>query len=212
MHEYMREQCRLRRRRPGDDLLTRLTAARGDEQRPDDEAIAGFAGLLLLAGHITTTLLLGNAVLALEDSPGLAASLRAEPSRIPAALEEVLRTRCPFMQAGRNTTRAAEVGGTPVPAGSFVVAWLLSANHDEAQFPAPERFDPRRQPNPHLAFGHGIHFCIGAFLARLEARLALECVLDRFPDLRFAGDPDARSPYPWPMYGVRRLPVTTRPR
>jgi cytochrome P450 len=211
MHAYMLAQCRLRRSGTRDDLLGRL-CREGAGQGLDDETVAGFAGLLLMAGHITTTLLLSNALLCLDENPAVAAALRHDATLIPSALEEVLRTRSPFMQTGRVTTRSVTVGACAIPANSFVTPWLLSANHDETRFAGPERFDIRRRPNPHLGFGHGIHFCIGARLARLEARVALELLLERFPDLRLA-EGSGLPYYDPPIYGVRRLPVvTTEPR
>jgi cytochrome P450 len=208
MHEYMLVQCQLRRSSRRDDLLGRLCRSQVTGTGLEDDTVAGVAGLLLMAGHITTTLLLSNAVLCLDENPAAAAALRRDRRLIAFALEEVLRTRSPFMQTGRVTTRSVTIGACTIPANSFVTAWLLSANHDETQFADPERFDVRRRPNPHLGFGHGIHFCIGARLARLEARIALGLLLERFPGIRLAEDSDLPY-YDPPIYGVRRLPVVT---
>lgn len=211
MYGYMLDQCRLRRSSGRDDLLGRLCAIGVAGASLDDRTIAGFAGLLLLAGHITTTLLLSNALLCLNENPAAAAALRDDPTLIPSALDEVLRTRSPFMQTGRVTTRPVTIGPCAIPANSFVTPWLLSANHDETRFVDPERFDVRRRPNPHLGFGHGIHFCVGARLARLEARVALELLLERFADILVADGSDLPY-YASPIYGVRRVPVvTTKP-
>jgi cytochrome P450 len=202
-HAYLEEHVARRRVEPRADLLTDLVAAEVDGARLSDAEIVGFATLLLLAGHITTTLLLGNAVLCLDEQPLAQAMLRADPSRVPSALEEVLRYRSPVPFTLRVTTREVQVGDQTIPPTQSVYVWLLSANHDERVFDAPECFDIGRQPNPHLAFGKGIHFCLGAPLARLEARIALTILLRRFSQIRV--DPG----YPIERYsrfnGVRTL-------
>ncbi|MEV7230044.1 cytochrome P450 [Polymorphospora sp. NPDC051019] len=208
MNAYCLDHIRRRRRRPQDDLTSKLIAAEVDGQRLDDEEIVGFVGLLLLAGHITTTVLLGNAILCLHEQPDAAAALRADPGALPTAIEEVLRYRTPLAPAMRRTTRPVRLGDHTVPEGQMVLSWLASANRDERQFPEPDRFDVRREPNAHLSFGHGIHFCVGAPLARLEARIALERMLSRWrefsvgPGVEFH---DARG-----IFGARRIPLYVR--
>ncbi|ORT47965.1 cytochrome P450, partial [Frankia sp. KB5] len=177
MNAYCLEYIRHRRARPSDDLASRLVAAEVDGQRLDDEEIIGFVGLLLLAGHITTTALLSNVVLCLDEYPEAAAALRADTGGLPGALEEVLRFRAPLAPSMRRTTADVQIGEHTIPAGKIVLAWLASANRDERQFSEPDRFDIRRTPNAHLSFGHGIHFCLGAPLARLEVRIAVEKML-----------------------------------
>lgn len=145
MNEYLIAVCRQRRADPQDDVITKLVGAQADDQQLSEEEVANSASLLLLAGHITSNVMLGNAVLCLDENPEVADELRADPGLIPAALEEVLRYRSPFMQAGRVTTTAAQVGGKEIPAGSFLMAWLLSASHDERRFPEPDRFDIHRE-------------------------------------------------------------------
>ena len=205
---YLGDWCRARRADPTDDLISALVTAEVDGRRLDDEEAANFSMLLLLAGHITTTLLLGNAVRVIDENPGTWAGLRADPSTIPAAIEEVLRLRPPFPMTARATTRDVEIAGTTVPARSIVMPWLLSANHDPDAHPDPERFDPTRAGiggGSQLAFGHGIHFCLGAPLARLEARVALEEMTSRWAGLS-VGEGEQR-PYTGRVLGTRRLPV-----
>lgn len=207
MNDYLTATSRQRRTRPRDDLISQFVTAEVDGSRLDDGEVAALCGLLLLAGHITTTVLIGNAVLCLEENPGTARRLPEEPALIPSTIEEVLRYRPPFTQATRVTVAETDIAGHPIPAGSVVTAWLLSANHDERAFPDPERFDIERKPNRQVAFGHGIHFCLGAPLARLEGRIALELLVQRFPRLRLAPGADLAF-HGHPTCAVKRLPVT----
>ncbi|MET9239204.1 cytochrome P450 [Nonomuraea sp. NPDC003709] len=203
MNDYLREHCADRHTRPRDDLLTHLVHAEIDGERLDAEQVVITASLLLLAGHVTTTVLIGNTVLCLADTPEAAHRTRADMSLIPQALEESMRLRSPFMQAGRVTTQDVRVAGETIPADRFVMAWLLSANHDERHFADPEHFDLDRQLTGQLAFGHGVHFCLGAQLGRLEGRIALERLLSRFTELR----PEKRSFYESQIFGVREMHV-----
>ena len=211
MNAYFLDHIRSRRADPGDDLTSKLVQAEVDGERLADEEIVGFVGLLLLAGHITTTATLGNSVVSFQDNPDAAAEVRADPTLLPAAIEEVLRLRTPFPRVGRITKVDTEVGGVPVPAGQIVLPWLAAANRDERVFAEPHRFDLHRRPNPHLTFGHGIHFCLGAPLARLEARVALRLLLERYRDVEVAGDEQVEYRNPWTMVAVARLPVRVRP-
>ncbi|SQD97262.1 Peroxidase [Parafrankia sp. Ea1.12] len=212
MNAYLLDRIRACRAHPGDDLTGRLVQVEVDGQRLADEEIVGFVGLLLLAGHITTTATLGNAVLALDEHPGAAAELRAEPELLPATIEEVLRLRTPFPRLVRRAVADTRVGDEVIPAGAVVTVWLTAANRDERVFAEPDRFDPRRAPNPHIAFGQGIHFCLGAPLARLEARTALGILLDRYPDIAVAADVPVEHRDPWAMVSVNSLPLDVRPR
>lgn len=207
MNTYLLARIKERRANPADDLISKLTRAEVDGERLDDEEIVGFVGLLLLAGHVTTTALLGNAILCLDEHPAAAAELRANPAGIPAAIEEVLRYRSPFPRVGRMTTTDVELGGKRIPAGNVVLLWVVSANRDSAHFTDPDRFDIHRKPNPHLAFGHGIHFCIGAPLARLEAKIALEVLFERYRNIAVAHDAGCELRNPAMMISVKRLPV-----
>lgn len=205
--EYFSEHARARRENPGNDLLSQLTQAELDGDRLDEEEIANFAGLLLMAGHVTATSVIASAVLALDDHPDQAAALRADPALLPGAIEETIRYYPPLSQAFRVTTREVELGGETIPEGQIVVAWMLSANHDELRFTDPQKFDIRRDPNPHIGFSRGVHFCLGAALARLEIRIALEGLYKHFPDLKVL--PGMEWHDNLRLIGPRYLPVST---
>lgn len=197
-----------RRRAPRGDLMSALLESRIDGESLGYADLLSFCVLLLVAGNETTTNLIGNAILCLDEHPEADAELRRHPDLLDSAIEEVLRYRSPVQSMFRVTKKDAELGGHMIPAGSGVQVWIGSANRDPARFPDPDRFDIRRSPNHHLAFGHGIHFCLGAPLARLEAQVGLGTLL------RQLGPPavDRRGPLQ-PLvsnvvYGVRRLPVT----
>ncbi len=211
MNEYLLAHIRSRSRHPGGDLTSRLVSAEVDGERLAYEEIVGFVGLLLVAGHVTTTATLGNAVLALDGAPDAAVAVRADPDLLPAAVEEVLRLRTPFPRLARITTADASVAGVRIPAGQVVLPWLAAANRDGRVFAEPHRFDLHRRPNPHLAFGHGVHFCLGAPLARLEARVALRTLLERYRDIAVAADEPVEHRDPWTMVAVSRLPLLVRP-
>ena len=169
--------------------------------------------VVLAAGHETTGNLIGNAVLALLDHPDQRAVVQGHPERLRVAVEELLRFIGPVMQSTlRIASVAVEVGGVTIPAGSVVVAMLGAANRDRSRFDRPEVFDVQREENPHLAFGHGIHFCLGAPLARMEAEISIGALLRRFPDLSLACD---REAVPWRPSALLRgpavLPVRLRP-
>ena len=182
-YDYLRGHVARRRVEPRSDVLTDLVAAEIDGERLADSEVVGFATVLLLAGHITTTALLGNAIRCLDEHPEAQAALRADQASIPLAIEEVLRYRSPFALLARATTTEVQLGGKTIPPKQLVMAWILSANHDERQFENPDDFVMDRQPNAHVGFGKGIHFCIGAPLARLEARVALGILLRRYSKL-----------------------------
>jgi cytochrome P450 len=207
MNAYFLDHIRSRRAHPGHDLTSKLVQAEVDGERLADEEIIGFVGLLLIAGHITTTATLGNSVVCFQEHPDAVAEVRADPTLLPGAIEEVLRVRTPFPRLARMTTVDTEVGGVPIPAGQVVLPWLTAANRDERVFAEPGRFDVHRTPNPHLAFGHGIHFCLGAPLARLEARVALRLVLERYRDIAVAAGEQVEHRNPWTMVAVTRLPL-----
>ncbi|MBH0780994.1 cytochrome P450, partial [Nocardia bovistercoris] len=189
LHTHLLEFVRDRRENPGDDLTSKLLAVQDDGVRLDDEEAVGYLGNLLLAGHVTATSALGNIVLALHENPEVWADLRAKPALIPAAIEESLRLRPSFSRvSGRRVTEDTEIGGQRIPAGAFVLAWLTTANRDERVFADPDRFDIHRESNSHLTFGKGIHFCLGAPLARLEVRIAMEILIERYSDIRVRDD------------------------
>ena len=196
MNAYFLDHIRSRRADPGSDLTSKLVQAEVDGERLADEEIVGFVGLLLIAGHITTTATLGNSVVSFQDNPDAAAEVRADPTLLPAAIEEVLRLRTPFPRLGRITKVDTEVGGVRIPAGQIVLPWLAAANRDERVFAEPDRFDIHRRPNPHLTFGHGIHFCLGAPLARLEATGRAAAAAGALPGHRGGRRRAGRAPQP----------------
>lgn len=157
-----------------DDLITDLIQAEVDGEELTQEEISSFVELLMVAGHETTTNLLNVAILTFTERPVELERLRAQPELLSSAIEEVIRYRSPFQFVFRATRQTVRMHGAVIPCGKRVLVMIGAANRDPQQFYDPERFDIGRTPNPHLAFGHGIHFCIGALLARLEARVALE--------------------------------------
>jgi cytochrome P450 len=207
--DYLGVHVDERRKQPREDLLTKLVEAEVDGERLSRNEVVNFANILLLAGHITTTMLLGNSVLCLDTHREWDERVRADRSLVPPAIEESLRFLTPFAAVARTTTREAEVGGVTVPADQLLMVWVAAANRDERVFADPGDFNLLRDPNPHLAFGRGIHFCIGAPLARLEGRVALNILFDRYPALRtIPGEPPKFQVNP-NMTGVRELPLTT---
>jgi cytochrome P450 len=178
----------LRRPAPGDGLLARLGEAANDGDRLSHEELLGFFQLLLLAGHETTTNLIDNAMLCFDEFPSQCARLRRQPELLPSAVEEVLRYRSPVQATFRIAARDVEMGGRTIPTGSLVLAMIGSANRDPRRFRDSDIFAIDRTPNPHIAFGHGIHFCIGAPLARLETKVALDEILAHFRTFTIADD------------------------
>ncbi len=187
MVSYLRELIEAKRAAPTDDLLSALVAVRDGEDRLSEDELTSMVFLLLVAGHETTVNLIGNGVLALLTHPEQLALLRTQPDRLPAAVEELLRFDGPLQVASfRLTAEPVDIGGITIPAGEIIVPGLLAANRDPACTAQPDALDITRTDNPHLAFGHGIHHCLGAPLARLEGRIALGTLLTRFPRLRLA--------------------------
>jgi cytochrome P450 len=207
MSAYLAEVLAHRRSAPRDDLLTRLLRAEVDGERLNEREILGFFQLLLLAGSETTTNLINNAILCFLDHPEQLARLSAEPGWLPSAIEEVLRYRAPLQWMYRVPTRAVELDGQTVPAGELVLAMIGSANRDPLQFPDADRFNITREPNPHLAFGHGTHFCLGASLARLESRVALTQLLGSLKGLALASDKPWEPRPGLHVHGPARLPI-----
>ncbi len=211
MAEYFLALIDERRGRPGQDLISTLLAAEIDGQKLTVPELLGFCALLLVAGNETTTNLIGNAVLCLAEDPGTMDRLVREPALIPQALEEVLRFRSPVQSMYRLTVAETTLGNEVVPAGAPIVAWIGSANRDERQFQRAAKFDVDRAQNRHLAFGHGIHFCLGASLARLEARIVLEALLSRLPGLSLEQGAHLERMDSTIVYGVKSLPVSWQP-
>ncbi|MET9845549.1 cytochrome P450 family protein [Streptomyces ossamyceticus] len=193
---------------PADDLLGALIRSAdddGDRLSPDE--LRGMAFILLIAGHETTVNLIGNAVRNLLAHPGQLAEVRADMSLVDAVVEETLRYEGPVENGTfRFAAEPLVIAGTPIEAGDSVLVGLAAADRDDSRCPAADRFDIHRDTRGHLAFGHGIHYCLGAPLARLEARVALRTLLDRCPDLALDGPPG-----PWLpgmlIRGARSLPV-----
>ena len=208
MTGYFLDLIEQRRSRPGNDLISNLLAAEIDGQKLSVAELLGFCSLLLVAGNETTTNLIGNAVLCFTEVPGTMERLRQEPSLLPQAIEEVLRFRSPVQSMYRVTVADTTLGDVQIPAGAPLVAWIGSANRDERQFERPARFDVDRSPNRHLAFGHGIHFCLGGPLARLEARIALEGILSRLPGLALAPGSRLERMDSTIVYGLKALPAS----
>lgn len=190
-----------------DDLLGRLVQAEVDGERLTTAEIVSFFELLLFAGHETTSNLIANAVLCLLEHPDQLDRLRADPDLWSTAIEEVLRFRSPVQAAFRVTRREVTVGGRNIPADKLVLAMIGSANRDPGQFVRPNRFDVARSPNKHIAFGHGVHFCIGASLARLETGVALPALFDRLPGLALAQHAGWTPRPSFQVHGPTRLPV-----
>lgn len=205
---YLREQLEMRRRKPTDDLIGGLIAAEeAGDRLTADEALATCV-LLLIAGNETTTNLIGNAIAALNDVPEQFAAVRAHPSLIPAAIDETLRFAPPALTIFRVATRKMEFFGKEIEAGTAAFIVLAAANRDASVFPDPDRFDIHRDPARNLAFGHGIHYCLGAPLAKLEARVGLEALFRRFPNLRRADGGPVERLSSFILYGPKRLMVT----
>ena len=177
MTSYLTALIAERRAVARDDLLTRLVQGEVDGDGLSDADILGFFQLLLSAATETTTNLIDNAIISFAEHPDQLARLREAPHLMTPAIEEVVRYRSPGQIMFRQTTREVTLHGQTIPANRFVLMMVGSANRDATRFAAPDRFDIRRDPNPHIAFGHGIHFCIGAALARLEAKVALSDLL-----------------------------------
>jgi cytochrome P450 len=207
--EYLAGLVAAKRAEPTDDLLSDLVQVTDEGDRLSETELAAMALLLVIAGHETTVNLIGNSVLALLRHPDQLAALRADPALLPGAIDEFLRYEGPIhIATTRFTTEPVQVGDVTIPADEFVFISLLAANRDAERFPDADRLDITRAAGGHLAFGHGIHYCVGAPLARLEAEITLSTLLRTFGTLRLAGDPTELT---WRgsslIHGLRHLPV-----
>lgn len=203
MADYFREVMDRRAAEPRDDLVSDLLAERGNELT--DPEIRSVFQLLLIAGNVTTTNLIANAVWCFANQD-VVEDVAGDEALLATAIEEVLRYRSPVQWTTRIATDTVEVEGVEIDEGERIRTWIGAANRDPERFDEPERFVPDRSPNPHLAFGRGIHFCLGAALARLEARVALSTLFDRIENVRLtetAYEPVAGTF----LYGVQRLPI-----
>ncbi|WP_037079335.1 cytochrome P450 family protein [Pseudonocardia spinosispora] len=210
MVEHLRALIDQKRARPADDLVSALVAARDGGDRLSEDELTSMLHLLIVAGHETTANLIANEVRALLTTPGAWSRLVAEPERVPTVVEEALRFDGPIQTTPQRRAREDfELGGVPITGGDMVLIGLLAANHDTEAIPDADRFDPVREPVSHLAFGHGIHFCLGAPLARLEARVGLSSLLARFPRLCLAAPEEEIVTAPGVlMNAMESLPVT----
>lgn len=209
MHETLLATTMARRADPRDDLISVLAQVEIDGRRLSDAELTMFLVQLLVAGNETTRNLISGGLVELAERPGDWARLRRDRALVPTAVEEMLRWTTPVVSFMRTATRDTELGGQPVREGDPVLMLYASANRDERQFgPTADRFDAGRTPNQHVAFGFGTHFCIGATLARIEARALLDELLDRFETVELAGEV-ARS-HSAVIAGVKQAPLVFR--
>jgi cytochrome P450 len=211
LKEYFVAEIARRRKNPGTDLVSALVAAHDESEALNADELLQFLVLLLLAGNETTTNLIGNGMLALGRNPESMAALRAKPDLMRGAVEEMLRYDGPVQATFRTATKDTVVGGTPISAGMGTFVIIAAANRDPAQFKDPNKFDITREPNDQVAFGEGIHFCIGATLARMEGSIAIGTALERFPHLRLK-NPDAAMTYKgsYALRGLSRLEMALK--
>lgn len=206
MSVYFSEIFEARRREPREDLISALVAVVQDGEKLSATELLSVCALILGAGHETTTNLLGNAVVALLRNPGERKRLSEDPTLIESAVEEFLRYDSPVQVTDRRATRPTRIGGYELKPGEFTVLVLGSGNRDPEVFSDPDRLDLGRPDNRHLSFSAGAHFCLGAQLARAEAQIALNTLLQRFPD--FSGDPDPSWRASFVLRGPAALPLT----
>ena len=205
LRAYLGDLLAARRRTPGDDLLSALAAVDADGDRITSREVVALAQLLLVAGHETTVNLIGNGMLALLRAPDQLALIRRSPELVGPAVDEFLRFDGPVQITQRVVIKDMEVVGCPVKAGDEIMLVLGAANRDPAAFAEPHRLDVTRDARRHVAFGGGIHHCLGAALARMEGQIAFATLLDRFPSVELAGTPTRRPTFT--LRGLETLPV-----
>jgi cytochrome P450 PksS len=213
LNRFLRKLVKLRREQPGEDLVTALVQAEEGGDRLGEDELISMVFLLLFAGHETTVNLIGNGVLALVQNPGQLQKLREQPDLIDSAIEEMLRFTNPVGQvAPRFAKEDVEIAGVRIPQGSAITLLIASANLDEKAFPNADTLDITRGPNRHVSFGYGIHYCLGAPLARLEARVAIPALLRRFPRLDLAVPAEKLRWRPnMGLRGLEALPLSVSP-
>ena len=204
--EYVSRVIAERRKEPRDDLISRLVAAEERGQTLSEDEMLGTVALLLVAGNETTTHLISNGMLVLFSNPDQMERLRADPSLLPSAVDELLRYTGPVQTTRRVAKMDVTLAGAEIKRGEVVIGLLAAANRDPAKYPNPDELDVARNPTDHLAFGDGIHFCLGASLARLEGQIAIGTLLQRFPDLRLL-DEEPEWAGTFAIRGVTRLRV-----
>jgi cytochrome P450 len=209
LRTYFAELAAARRAAPGDDLVSALTRAAEAGETLTDDQVVGFCILLMIAGNETTTNLLGNLLNRLADAPDEWAALRADPSLVENAIEESLRVDSPAQMVMRLATEDVTVGEKTIRAGELVVVYLASANRDPGRWADPADFAFARERDRHVAFGHGVHTCIGAPLARMEAKAAMQALLARFDGMERGAGPGRRLPGGM-LFGFTSLPVVFR--
>jgi cytochrome P450 len=207
MNRYFKALLDERKRRPQDDLVSALAAARDKNDQLSEDELVRTCGALLIAGHETTTNLIASGILALLQHPDQLEALRGDPSLYSSAVEEFLRYDSPFQSVPRTITEDCELRGQRLQKGQLVYVMLGAANRDPAQFAYPEKLDIRRKGNKQIAFGYGIHHCLGAALARLEAPIALRRLIERFPTLQLVPDDPPRWKKSMVQRGLERLPL-----
>jgi cytochrome P450 len=207
MRAFLPDLIAQRRAAHRDDLLTRLVEAEVDGDRLTQDEVLGFVQLLIVGGQETTANLINNAILCFIENPNQLARLQAAPDLLPSAIEEVLRYRSPVQWMPRATRRDVELHGQVIPAGKLVLPMIGSANRDPKQFAEAGCFDIARDPNPHIAFGHGIHSCLGGPPARLEAWIALADFLKRVKGFELASDEPWEPRKALHVHGPSRLPI-----
>ena len=204
---YLPALIEQKKTQPKEDLLTGLALAEVDGERLSEEEIIGFFQLLIVAGQETTANLINNAMLCFLEHPAEFEKLRQSPGLLPGAIEEALRYRSPIQWTFRSTRTDVEMHEQVIPKGKLLLAVMGSANRDPKTFHDPDRFDMTRDPNPHVAFGHGLHFCIGAALARMEARIALTDLMARFQRIELASDRPWEPRKALHVHGPSSLPI-----
>lgn len=204
--EYFRKIIRQRRTAPKDDLLQAMITAEEQGDALNEDELLGNCILLLAAGHGTTMHLIGNGTLALLRNPDQLQQLKEQPAMISSAVAELLRYDSPVQLTSRSATEDMELGGKHISAGQEVIMCLGAANHDPAQFPEPDQLNLSRQENRHFSFGLGIHFCLGAPLARVEGEIAFNTLVKRFPKLHLATEEVEWQPS-LVFRGLKQLPV-----
>lgn len=209
LSQYFKNIIEIRTKQPQNDLISALIEAEIDGEKLNERELISFCILLLAAGNETTTNLITNGVRILTEQPSLQDELYGNPEFIPSFIEETLRYYPPIVAIGRVATQDVEIGSQTVKAGEQIISWVGAANRDESKFTdKPDEFNLHRKPNPHMSFGFGIHFCLGAPLARLEGKIALEALLQRYEEMKLISD---RALIPIPssfVFGLKNYPIS----